>query len=228
MICNSCKIDKPLDDFPKNKNKKNGVGPSCKECRRKYYSDNKKHISELVKLGYLRNKDRISTRNANYKKIRKDATEEYNKKYYEKNRDAIITKTYQNKKHRLEADPYFRMKCLLSSRIRNALNRYSMTGKTKSCAEYGVDFSAIYSRIGPRPSKKHHLDHIIPLTLFNLSNPEHVRLANIPNNLRWVKSEVNLKKNKSIQIDLISSDPILNEIYLMLVKTEDLPLRNKS
>lgn len=227
MICNTCKIDKNLEEFPKNKNKKNGVGPSCKECRRKYYLQNKQRISELVGLGYQRNKETILNRNANYRKTRKSETVEYNKKYYEANRESIVIKTYQRKKHRLETDPYFRMKCLLSSRIRNAINRYSITGKTKSCSEYGVDFDAIYSRIGPRPSKQHHLDHIIPLTLFDLSNHEHVRLANIPNNLRWVKSEVNLKKNRSIQVELINSDPILSEIYQMLIKVEDLSFRNK-
>lgn len=214
-------MDKNIDEFPKNKSKKNGVGPTCKNCRVEYYKKNKKHISELVKIRYKKNKEIINSRNTIYKNTRRSEIAEYNKEYYEKNKQHIINETYRKKKARLEVDPYFRMKSLLSSRIRNAINRYSVTGKTKSCAEYGISFEDIYAKIGPRPSKKHHLDHIIPLILFDLSNSEHIRLANIPNNLRWVESKINLKKNKFVQIDLIDSDPTLKEIYRTLIKTEN-------
>ncbi len=80
---------------------------------------------------------------------------------------------------------------------------FSKHGKTKSCAEYGINFSEIFKKLGPRPYKNMHIDHIIPLAAFDLDNPEHVRLAHQPENLRWLPEKENLSKNDSIDIELI-------------------------
>ena len=75
-VCSKCDISKPLEDFPKNKNKKLGRAYSCKTCRKNYYNENKKRILEKKKIDY----------NSEIKKI-------YNKEYYKNNTEKL--KTYQ-------------------------------------------------------------------------------------------------------------------------------------
>ena len=48
-----------------------------------------------------------------------------------------------------------------------------------------------------------HLDHIIPISIFDLDNPEHVRLAHLPRNLQWLPGSENIHK----------SDDILDYVY---------------
>lgn len=62
--------------------------------------------------------------------------------------------------------------------------------------EYGIDFEAIRLKLGARPSdgKQYHLDHIIPCTEWDFSNPEEVRRCFSPENLQWLPAEENLKK----------------------------------
>lgn len=107
------------------------------------------------------------------------------------------------KKSRRENDPYFNFVSNLRSRITNAFKLYSKNGKTNSCKEYGIDFDAIFLEIGNRPDDTYHLDHIIPISLFDLDNPEHVRLAHVPRNLRWLPGKENLEKSDNIDFETI-------------------------
>ncbi len=93
---------------------------------------------------------------------------------------------------------------------------YSKNGKTTSCAEYGIDFKAIFDKVGPRPSDDCHLDHIIPMSLFNFDIKEHVQLCNCPENLRWVHWEENLEKADKIIETIILNEPKLIEICEIL------------
>ena len=49
--CNKCRIEKSLKDFSRDKTKKDGYQPTCKECRKKYQREN--HIS-ISENGYKR------------------------------------------------------------------------------------------------------------------------------------------------------------------------------
>jgi len=64
----------------------------------------------------------------------------------------------------------------------NAFHRYSKNGKVKPSREYGIDYEAIFKHIGPCPGKGWEIDHIIPLALFNLDDPEQVKKAFAPEN----------------------------------------------
>ena len=175
----------------------------------------------MAKLRHQNNKEETNAKHKIYMHGRKEENSQYQRSYYNNNKEQLIKKNVEYMTKKLKTDPYFKMKHQLKGRIRAGFSRYSLGTKSMSCSEYGIDFEAIYLRIGPRPSAKHHLDHIIPLFMFDLSIPEQVKLAHVPNNLRWVEGKINLKKNKSIQLDLIEPDSVLREIYTaLLVKTE--------
>lgn len=93
--CPKCGITKSIDDFPKNKTRKDGLASRCKECdkniQRDYQNKNKKIILEKKKIWYYENI--IEARNRNKKPERK----EYIKKWYKKNSDKVVS---NNKKLR--------------------------------------------------------------------------------------------------------------------------------
>lgn len=90
-VCTRCKEEKPAthEYWHRDKNKKDGLTPRCKECRNKqskeYKKKNKKKISESGKKYYQKNKDRLSKK---YQE-NKHKKAEYNKRYREKNKDQI-------------------------------------------------------------------------------------------------------------------------------------------
>lgn len=64
--CSTCKIEKPLEDFAKNPQKKDGLNYKCKECQKEYfkkhYAKNKKYYVDKAQEKKARDKievDRI-------------------------------------------------------------------------------------------------------------------------------------------------------------------------
>lgn len=125
------------------------------------------------------------------------------------------TKEYKADSERMKTDSEYRIKKLLKHAIRTS---FKQIGKKKefSTAAYGIDFNLIYEHIGDRPSKDHQLDHIIPTVIFDFNNNEHIKLAHLPENLRWIPASENLSKQDTILWDIISSNQILLDIATKL------------
>jgi len=125
------------------------------------------------------------------------------------------SKEYKRDLERMKTDSEYRIKKLVRSSIRDS---FRQIGKKKEfpTKAYGIDFSLIYSHIGDRPSPDYQLDHIIPIALFDFNNNEHIRLAHLPENLRWIPASENLSKQDTILWDVISSNQTLLEIATKL------------
>jgi hypothetical protein len=230
-ICSKCGIEKELSEFHKDKRLQCGVGSICKKCKviyQKSYNSNNKHKKiKYDKIYRDNNKEKISLCQKEYQKEyyikNKEHKKEYigqnkeriaahNKEYYIKNKDKINIQKRKCENDRLISDSYFKLSHNLRIRIRQAFKLYSKNGKTKSCKEYGIDFKAIYEHVGPKPDGDYHLDHIIPISVFDLDNPEHVRLAHLPRNLRWLDAKENLSKNDKLDWFLINNCVVLQMI----------------
>lgn len=125
------------------------------------------------------------------------------------------SKEYKRDLERMKTDSEYRIKKLVRSSIRDS---FRQIGKKKEfpTKAYGIDFSLIYSHIGDRPYPDYHLDHIIPTALFDFNDNEHIRLAHLPENLRWIPASENLSKQDTILWDVISSNQTLLEIATKL------------
>jgi 5-methylcytosine-specific restriction endonuclease McrA len=99
---------------------------------------------------------------------------------------------------RRKTDPKFAVLCRLRSRLRKAFQRYSKNGKIKPSREYGIDYCAIFEHLGPCPGDGWEIDHIIPLALFDLDDPEQVREAFAPENHQWLLKPDNIRKGKKL------------------------------
>lgn len=96
------------------------------------------------------------------------------------------------------ARDYYRrnsLKIRLRNRISKAL-RQQKVGKILTVAEYGIDVSAIARKIGKCPGNPTdwHVDHIKPLSLFDLSDNKQLLEAFSPQNHQWLPAKDNLIK----------------------------------
>lgn len=66
--------------------------------------------------------------------------------------------------------------------------------KTRAYSQYGIDTKVILEKIGNRPNKEYDLDHIIPCSAFDFSNPDEIKRCFSPDNLQWLPLAINRKK----------------------------------
>jgi len=195
-----------------------------KEVRKKareYYQENKKKVLAYQKTYRELHKDKIRQRDKEFYRKNEDKIRKANKSYAKRNGGLIwnkikcnpekhekrkkscrefarknLGKIKEQRKIKKQQDPNFRTLTNLRTRLWDALNKYSKTGKIMSSKKYGIDYKAIIEHLKPFPEdmKKYHIDHIKPLCSFDLTNPEEVKKAFDPENHRWLLAEDNLKK----------------------------------
>jgi hypothetical protein len=159
---------------------------------------------------YLKNKEKIKNRSRNYhwkhrNEIIKKQKERYkrnflerkivNKKWISNNRKRWLNYQKWYNIHRREKDPNFNMRHRLRSRLNVVFKKYG-NGKIFPSNKYGIDYFKIIEHLKPFPKdiSKYHIDHIIPLVSFDLTDPEQIKIAFAPENHQWLLAEENRKK----------------------------------
>jgi len=150
---------------------------------------------------------RCSKYRKNHKEILNRKLKEYLKKREE---DGTLKKRKytpeigRKRNQAIKKNKYLFLKERIRGSFRNVLKRYSKTGKIMSSKKYGVDYKKIIEHLKPFPKdlSKYHIDHIIPLSWFDFSNPKEIKWAFAPENHQWLTIQENLKKsNKEIIIN---------------------------
>lgn len=202
--CTKCGEEKPLTEFHKAKNKKDGLYPQCKSCRNNYYQQNKKSILEGRKKYRERNKEVIIERKKKYYKENKKAILEDQKKYYKQNKEAILernkkykesNKEYSNKyrKEKYANDPEYRTSRQLRDQTRRLGDYKNMsTLELVGCSPY--EFWEMNGSPSIEQLQGLHIDHVVPLSWFDLKNPDHLKVCCHYLNLQYLSSEDNLSK----------------------------------
>jgi hypothetical protein len=83
--CSQCGVEKPLDQFSKNRSNKNGHTSWCKLCCKIKRDLNRGRGKEYNKEYYLKNKDKIKARSKKYAESHKEELILYHIDYYKKN-----------------------------------------------------------------------------------------------------------------------------------------------
>lgn len=112
------------------------------------------------------------------------------------------TRINEYRREKRKTDDNFRIADNLRHGLKRVLKIYGQEKNFSSLIDREL-CAKIIEKIGGRPSNKYHLDHIIPLTAFNLTIERHRELANSPENLRWLLAEENLSKKDKIDLQLI-------------------------
>ena len=209
-LCYTCKIKKAFTEFSKNKTKPDGLQTKCKSCKKEYskkwYLDNKDHVTEYVKKYREENKEKVRTSQKKYKDTHKEEMKEWRinftprrKEYEKKNHKRIKerTKKYQkdNKEYigkraaiwRENHRDYLRECSKIWSKNnpdkvrKNSAKR--RTEKLKRCPNWvnEIELAQVYQNC----PKGYHVDHIIPLQGKDISG------LHVPWNLQYLTPEEN-------------------------------------
>lgn len=214
--CKQCNEEKDESLFPK-------TGRLCKACKKLYWADyyqkNRTEIRQAyaednsyAKEYYQANKEKIKAKEvdpewwADYYARNGERIREQTRSYYQENRDKVHARRRKYVSQRYKEDIQYRLSMQLRRRFSSAVQ-----GKTKggsAVRDLGctiVELKAhLESKFWPGMTwdnyglKGWHIDHIIPLSSFNLEDPDQVKKACHYTNLQPLWAEDNLKKGDKI------------------------------
>jgi len=206
-VCTKCKIEKSVNEFNKDRYKKDELCCSCKACQlrhrkknrhiwKNYYKKNKHTIIKRVKKWYLKTwKARKQYREKNKKKrLQKQ------RKHYQENKEQLqeYHRNYMN--NRNKTDVRFRLAGNLRHRIYESIKNNYQSFATMMLIGCEIDYLMYHIQ---KQFKKDmnwdnygewHIDHIKPCASFDLSKPEEQRKCFHYTNLQPLWKLDNLKK----------------------------------
>jgi hypothetical protein len=138
------------------------------------------------------------------KKVRKS----YNKKYSLKHADSIRIRNKNYAKRRRQSDIIYRIKCVLTARLRQALKSQSIKKSLKTFGLLGAStedtLRHLESQFKSGMTRENHglkgwvVDHIRPCSSFDLSDPEQQKICFHYTNLQPLWWWENLSKSNKI------------------------------
>lgn len=199
--CAKCGLPKADDEFYRHKGRSTGFSAYCKECdKSKQRAYNATHTAVLQAYNRQRDKAHLKIwRAENYQK----------RAEWIKSAARAFAKTHrvqinQRQQHRYQAVPAVRLALLLRNRLNLALKRDTKAGsavKLLGCSVRGLQYwlekhfepGMSWSNQGIGTGKWH-IDHVRPLSSFNLLDPSQLSEACHFTNLQPLWSEDNLRK----------------------------------
>ena len=185
---------------------------TCSICNNKSFSKTKNQMycsdpckKEAVKRH--RKKPEVREKLRNYKSLYKKRPDVI-KKWEEEGKAKDIQRSIKWRGKKRKEDPNFRLMDNLRRNVNRALKSYTKTGKIMSSKKYGINYGKVIQHLmNNKPPgvtdeelfdfKKWHVDHIYPVSKFNLNDPEEVKIAFAPENHQWLTAEENMKKGDS-------------------------------
>jgi len=158
-----------------------------KSYNKSYYKKNKNKILKYVKSYQIENKNELKHKRKNYREVNKD-------------------KTYQRHKKRLETDVQYKLKCNLRLRLNCALKNNYKSGSAVRDLGCSIESFKSYleSKFQPGMTWNNygmygwHIDHIKPLSSFDLSDRNQFLEACHYTNLQPLWAQDNLTKSNKL------------------------------
>ena len=198
-VCRLCKQRKPLSSFHKKVDSKDGHRSNCKTCRKGEHRTDE--IKEYRKQYYIKNAEDLKRYSQHYREKNPEKIQSYSKEYY--SRDSVL-----NRKRKYEQDRYknsiqVRLARILRSRLYDALNGNRKNASAIQNLGCSLEELKLFLENQFLPgmswdnSGEWHIDHIIPLSAFDLTDKEECKKACHYTNLQPLWAEDNLKKGAS-------------------------------
>jgi hypothetical protein len=195
-ICSVCKIEKPVSDFYKHSLSKDGLRACCKQC---FKCSRKKYVEE--------NPSKIQETNKNYTLSHGVVIVERIRKWQKENPERFHKSTQKWENNKRLTDPAFKILQNLRSLMRKHLKGIVKGGHSVELVgmlskKY---FSYLETTFWPGMTSendgpmKWEVDHIIPLSSFNLTDPEEQKKAFHWSNTRALWKDDN--RNKGARLD---------------------------
>jgi hypothetical protein len=193
--CKLCKQLKDKSEFSPHHKFADGLQNRCKPCRnseqkRAYQADPTKS-KERSRLFYVRNKEKVDTNI---------------KTYISANKEKVRERRRVRKLERYKSDPIYRLKLVVSNRIRKSIQRRDQIKKTKATAILGCSIDKLYEHLRGSatnrygkffPNRRYEIDHVMPISLAK-TEEELVKL-NHYSNLQYLLPKDNLLKSNRLE-----------------------------
>ena len=189
--CNKCFETKPLSDFHKNKNARDGCDVTCKRCKQKYYQENKKHILERSKEYYQNNHRKINERNS--------------KRYHSDQQ----VKAYVDFKRRINN--------ILSGRNKSQ-KTLELLGCSFEQLTKWMSYQFTPEMSWQNYGKYWVCDHFIPCSSFNVTNVEEQKKCYNYSNLQPLEKITNIQKSNKRDIEAEMSHILKFEKFKQLME----------
>jgi hypothetical protein len=150
-----------------------------------------------------KNKEYYNMKNMeNYYANREERIEKM-REYNQKTRDIQNEQKKIANKLRRKIDSQFLIKSRLRCLIYNSVKLYGKGATVEKSKKYGLNLNEIAEHLSKtKPldfnEKSYHIDHITPVSHFDLTNPEQVKKAFDKSNLQWLQAIENIKKSDKI------------------------------
>jgi len=184
---------------------------------KKYYENNKEEISIKGKEYRENHKEEISIKNKEYRENNKEEISIKGKEYYQNNKEEISIKAKkyrenhkeernERQNNRIKTDINYKLTCNLRSRLTRAIKNNQKSGSAVDDLGCGISELILYLESKFQPGmtwdnwnyRGWHIDHIIPLSSFNLENREELLKAVNYANLQPLWAKDNISKNNKI------------------------------
>lgn len=197
--CSKCKIEKPLIEFSKDKQKKDGFTSQCKSCINKrvlnrYYS-NKDTLLLKSKEYYYNNREERLARQKEYDLLNREKRVKYIKQWQKDNTEHICE---YKKQHRKENNHIYRWRDLIQNTLHTPkqdstynLLKYSPLELKEHLEKQGMDWDI------------HQIEHKIPISWFKKDTPPHI--VNDLRNLEPLTEKENKTKSNKFASPVDSS-----------------------
>lgn len=202
--CSKCNIIKELVFFAKSIGHKFGVHSICKQCTTQYRKENKDKINDTRRKYMKRNKDKWSEYYKNWRVENKEAMKIANKQYQIENKEHVREQRRLYERNKLDTNMEYLLVHRLRDRMRKAINRNYKSGSAVRDLGCSIEFFKQYLKSKFQPGmtwdnrKDWHIDHIIPLNFFDLTNREEFLKACHYTNLQPLWAQDNLSKSDRI------------------------------
>ncbi|AHA46059.1 putative prophage protein [Insectomime virus] len=222
--CSKCKEELDISCFSKDKGKKSGRASQCKTCmanpaeyivpERKvcrgcdkeleiscFFKDKTKKTGHSSRCKACSSSNKESLKKAREKYLKSEKGVQRRAEYREKTKDTKREKTREWIKKKRKTDPAFRIKMCLRSRVNRSIQRGTKTAPTLELL--GCTILELKEHISKQlpegifwedHGKKFEIDHIVPVSAFDLLDPVQQRVCFHYTNLQPLSRKENLKK----------------------------------
>jgi len=189
-MCQECNKNKNLENFSKDKSRKDGLQRMCKQCYRDYCTKNKERIAIQQAKGYKENRETVRAKQKIYNDGRKEEKAITDAAYYDKNKQKVDAAHADYKKNNPSKINALVMKRKIAKQRATPV---CLTLEQSTEIEEVYELAKELQWLSEEPLQ---VDHTVPIQGKNVSG------LHVPQNLQILpKSINNSKKNKFNQIE---------------------------
>jgi hypothetical protein len=213
--CSKCGVEKDRSEFYVKDRATGRIDSKCKTCtsedRKAYYEDHKETIAEVHRDWYEANKEKVFSDVGRWRKENPEKVRQYGRTSTARLREinpGRLTERNKNKEKKLRKKLVNRLAKALRNRLRNILKGRAKIGS--AVRDLGCSLEELKTYLESRWKEgmswvnyghgvgKWGIDHIIPLSAFDLTNRQHVVLACHHLNLQPLWHEENSSKGAKL------------------------------